>query len=94
MQRYLTIGLIAGAALAASLDADAQTRRNVYCRPRPICFNGQTSVCKLYGYGDDACTCKSWSQCFGGVRTPPALRPSARPQQRIVPPKIEIPPVR
>ena len=95
MKRYLTIGLIAGAALAAAPDADAQMRgrRDVFCQPRPVCFNGQTSVCKLYGDADDACACKSWTRCFGATRTP-SQGPSARPQQRIVPPKIEIAPTR
>lgn len=68
--------------------------RDVFCQPRPICFNGQTSVCKLYGDSDDACACKSWSQCFGGVRTPQRTGPSDRPQQRIIPPKIDLDPKR
>ena len=93
MKVLFAIGLIAGSVFLSGIPAEAQ-RRNVYCQPKPLCSNGQFSVCRLYGDDDDACACKSWSGCIGKQRSRTAPASPGRTQQRPVPPRIQIPSTR
>jgi hypothetical protein len=97
MKRILAIGTVVAAALLSGVPAHAQTRRNVYCPPKPFCTNGQISVCQAFGDSNDACGCNRWSQCFGGTRTPePSFQPTppSPSLQRPIPPNIQIPSTR